>query len=94
MQVEKEVELLKKIIPDHIFGYDNETLAEVIGRMLVKSGKTLAVAESCTGGYISHLITSVPGSSAYFRGGITAYSNETKKNLLEVREDSLANLVQ
>ncbi len=90
MQVEKEVELLKKIIPDHIFGYDNETLAEVIGRMLVKSGKTLAVAESCTGGYISHLITSVPGSSAYFRGGITAYSNETKINLLKVREDSLA----
>ncbi len=89
MQVDKEVELLKEIIPDNIFGYNNETLAEVVGRLLQKSGKTLAVAESCTGGYISHLITSVPGSSSYFKGGITAYSNEIKKNLLDVKENSL-----
>jgi nicotinamide-nucleotide amidase len=88
-QVEKEIELLKKIIPEHIFGFDNETLSEVIGRKLRKNKKTLAVAESCTGGFISHLITSVPGSSDYFNGGITAYSNAIKQNSLSVSRSSL-----
>jgi len=84
-----EIEKLAQIIPDNIFGYDNETLAEVIGHLLKNSGKTLAVAESCTGGYISHLITSVPGSSVYYNGGVTAYSNSVKKKLLGVSETSL-----
>ena len=88
-QIQGEIERLKQIIPEHIFGFDNETLAEVIGRMLLEKGQTLAVAESCTGGYISHLITSVPGSSGWYRGGITAYSNEIKQNLLGVSADSL-----
>lgn len=88
-QVEDEIEKLKKIIPEHIFGYNNETLAEVIGRMLTKAEKTLAVAESCTGGYISHLITSVSGSSKYFNGSVTAYSNKIKQNILQVQESSL-----
>lgn len=88
-QVEQEIERLQKIIPEHIFGYNNETLAEVIGRMLAGASKTLAVAESCTGGYISHLITSIPGSSKYFNGSVTAYSNETKQNILQVQESSL-----
>jgi nicotinamide-nucleotide amidase len=88
-QVEQEIERLQKIIPEHIFGYNNETLAEVIGRMLAGASKTLAVAESCTGGYISHLITSIPGSSNYFKGSVTAYSNETKQSILRVRESSL-----
>jgi nicotinamide-nucleotide amidase len=83
-QVESEIERLKQIIPDHIFGFDNETLAEVIGRMLLEKGQTLAVAESCTGGYISHLITSVSGSSGWYKGGVTSYSNEIKQNLLGV----------
>ncbi len=89
-QVEKEVELLKKIIPEHIFGYDNETLADAIGQLLKNSGKKLAVAESCTGGFISHLITSVSGSSDYYNGGVTAYSNSVKMNLLGVKNESLA----
>jgi nicotinamide-nucleotide amidase len=88
-QVQLEIERLKKIIPDHIFGFDNETLAEVIGRVLLENGQTLAVAESCTGGYISHLITSVAGSSGWYKGGVTTYSNEMKQNLLGVSEDSL-----
>lgn len=88
-QVQAEIERLKQLIPDHIFGYDNETLAEVIGRILLENGQTLAVAESCTGGYISHLITSVSGSSNWYKGGITAYSNEIKQNLLGVSTDSL-----
>lgn len=88
-QVQLEIERLKQLIPDHIFGFDNETLAEVIGRALLEKGQTLAVAESCTGGYISHLITSVPGSSGWYKGGVTAYSNEIKQNLLGVSAESL-----
>lgn len=88
-QVQNEIERLKQLIPDHIFGYDNETLAEVIGRMLLEKGQTLAVAESCTGGYISHLITSVSGSSGWYKGGVTAYSNEIKQSLLGVSAESL-----
>ena len=57
--------------------------------MLTKSGKTLATAESCTGGYIAHLITSVPGSSRYFQGSLVSYSNDVKRDLLNVREDNL-----
>jgi nicotinamide-nucleotide amidase len=89
-EVEEQIQQLQQIIPDHIFGYDNETMAEVVGRLLKMRGKTLAVAESCTGGYISHLLTSVPGSSEYYKGGVTAYSNEVKKQLLGVNETSLA----
>lgn len=89
VQVQNEIERLQQIIPEHIFGFDNETLAEVIGRMLLEKDQTLAAAESCTGGYISHLITSVPGSSGWYKGGVTAYSNEIKQNLLGVSAESL-----
>ncbi len=57
---------LRKILPHEIFGTDNETIEIVVGKMLANRGKTISVAESCTGGYLSHLITSVPGSSNYF----------------------------
>jgi len=87
--VNAEIEKLRKIIPENIFGYDTDTLAGVIGGLLKENGKTLAVAESCTGGYISHLITSVPGSSDYFRGAITAYSNEIKGKMLGVKPKTL-----
>lgn len=87
--VEQEIEKLKKIIPSHIYGFNDETLAEVTGRLLREKGKTLAVAESCTGGYISHLITLVPGSSDYFLGSVTAYSNEVKEKILGVERKIL-----
>ena len=88
-QVESEIEKLREIIPENIFGYDADTLAGVIGKLLKENGKTLAVTESCTGGYISHLITSVSGSSTYFKGAITAYSNEIKEKMLEVKPKTL-----
>jgi nicotinamide-nucleotide amidase len=88
-QVEKEIQKLQQIIPDHIYGYNNETMAEVIGRILKQNGKTLAVAESCTGGYISHLITSVAGCSAFYNGSVTAYSNEIKEKILGVKTQTL-----
>jgi len=61
-----------------------------VGRRLRELGKTLAVAESCTGGLLASRITDVPGSSDYFLGGIVAYSNEVKKNLLGVPEEVLS----
>ena len=71
--VEAEVVKLHKIIPEAIYGYDTDTMAGVVGRMLTEKGQTLAVAESCTGGYISHLITSVAGSSDYYKGSVTSF---------------------
>ena len=87
--VETEIDKLKLIIPAYIFGYNNETMAEVIGRILKQNGKTLSVTESCTGGYISHLITSVAGSSQYYNGSVTAYSNEVKEQILGVSHKTL-----
>ncbi|NQU85064.1 MAG: competence/damage-inducible protein A [Mariniphaga sp.] len=89
--VEKEIEKLKLIIPKYIFGYDDDNLASVIGRYLVERNESLAITESCTGGYISHLITSVPGCSEYYKGSVTAYSNEVKQNILGVKKESLNN---
>ena len=86
-EIGKQVMELENIIPSYIFGFDDENLALIIGRLLVKSSKTMAVAESCTGGNIAHFITSNAGSSAYFKGGIVAYSNEIKVKLLEVASE-------
>lgn len=85
--VEAEIAKLQKIIPDQIYGFNYETMAEVIGRILKLNGKTLAVAESCTGGYISHLITSLPGCSTFYNGSVTAYSNLIKENILGVNPE-------
>jgi nicotinamide-nucleotide amidase len=87
--VEAEIAKLQKIIPDQIYGFNNETMAEVIGRILKLNGKTLAVAESCTGGYISHLITSLPGCSVFYNGSVTAYSNLIKENILGVNPEMI-----
>jgi nicotinamide-nucleotide amidase len=83
-EIDKQVNELLGILPDYVFGFDNDNLGQIIGRMLVKSSKTMAVAESCTGGNIAHQVTSNVGSSAYFKGGIVAYSNEIKTRLLGV----------
>lgn len=83
-EIDKQVKELLTIIPKYVFGFDDDNLTLVIGRMLAKNSKTMAVAESCTGGNISHFITSNPGSSAYFKGAVVAYSNEIKHKLLNV----------
>ena len=64
-------------------------LEVVVGEILRQRGLCLAVAESCTGGLISHLVTNVPGSSAYYLGGVTAYANEVKIHLLGVHPETL-----
>lgn len=72
-----------------IFGTDDELLEEVIGRILKERGLTLAVAESCTGGLISNMLTNISGSSAYFERDIVSYSNAAKVEILKVNEDTL-----
>ena len=67
----------------------DETLAVVVGNTLIKHGKTLGTAESCTGGYISHLLTAIPGSSRYFKGAIVSYDNQVKEGLLHVSSSTL-----
>ena len=84
-----ETEKLHKLIPHLIYGYDDELLEQVIGRLLIEKNASLSTAESCTGGYIAHLITSIAGSSAYFKGSIVAYYNQVKENQLEVSATSL-----
>ncbi len=87
--LDQQFDLLKQQVAEYAFTDEDIELEEVVGRLLVKAGKTMATAESCTGGYISHLITSVPGSSRYFQGSLVSYSNDIKRDLLNVREDNL-----
>ncbi len=72
-----------------LYGVDDDSLAGVVGRSLTAAGLTLATAESCTGGLIGKLVTDVPGSSAYYRGGAVTYSNEEKQRQLGVSESTL-----
>jgi nicotinamide-nucleotide amidase len=81
---------LRAIGGQDLFGVDNDTLASVVGELLKAKGQTLAVAESCTGGGLGHLITTVSGSSAYFRGGVISYDNQIKIDLLGVNANDLA----
>jgi len=74
---------------EHLFGEDEDTLESVVGRLLKEQNRTLAVAESCTGGLIGERITRVPGSSVYFVGGVVSYSNALKERLLGVRKSLL-----
>lgn len=73
----------------HVFGEEDDTLQNLIGEILTNKGKTLALAESCTGGSIAQLITSVPGSSRYFIGSVVAYSNEVKIRQLGVSRQAI-----
>lgn len=83
-QINSEITKLKKVISEYIFGYDSDTLEEIIGNLLRNKNQTLSVAESSTGGNIAHIITSISGSSDYFKGGIIAYSNQIKNQLLNI----------
>lgn len=78
-----------KILGDIIFGKNEETLEAVVGNLLRSQGATIAVAESCTGGLITHRLTNVPGSSDYLERSIIAYSNKAKKDLLKVPATTL-----
>ncbi len=82
--VDREAEKLYSLLPELIFSEGARLLEEVIGLLLKERAQTLALAESCTGGYLSHLVTSVPGSSAYYIGGVVSYANAVKMEELGI----------
>jgi nicotinamide-nucleotide amidase len=83
-----EQEICARLRP-FIFAAGNQTMAGVLGERLREKSLTLAVAESCTGGLIGHLLTAVPGSSDYFMGGVVVYSNRAKVDLLQVAKETI-----
>ena len=83
-KVERKAEELDGLIHSYIYGKEDDTLEGVVGKLLTESNRTLSTAESCTGGYIAHLITSIAGSSRYFIGSVIAYSNSIKQQELQV----------
>ncbi len=85
--LEPIIEKLLDLIPQHVFGFDDITLEQSLGELLREKGLHLATAESCTGGKIASMITSVPGSSDYFAGSVVAYSNRIKTDILKVEKD-------
>ena len=80
---------LYKIIPDNIVGYEDASVQQLVHQLLTERGKTLAVAESCTGGTIASRFTAMAGSSAYFLAGVVAYANEAKRDILGVNYDDI-----
>ena len=88
-EVTEQVKRVEPLIKQYVFGYGDISLEEAIGRDLMAAHQTLALAESCTGGLIAHAITSVPGSSRYFRGGLIPYDNSLKVDPLGVSEETL-----
>lgn len=88
-EVEAQIASVLPIIDKFVYGYDEETLETAIGKLLKNAGKTLALAESCSGGYVSHLVTTVPGSSNYYQGAVVPYHNQFKENILGVRAETL-----
>lgn len=85
----KQTELLLASVKDYFMGFECDNLAETLGERLSENGKTVATAESCTGGNIAHLITLVAGSSRYYKGSVVSYANEVKEKVLGVRAGDL-----
>ncbi len=92
-EVEKELrpyfEKMMNIAKEYLVSDEDEGLEKVIGKILKAKGKTMGTAESCTGGYIAHLITAIPGSSVYYNGSVISYSYEAKENILGVKKETL-----
>ena len=88
-ELESITQKIKEIIPDHISSTKDVQLQQVISELLLKENATISTAESCTGGYLSHLITSIAGSSRYYKGSVISYANEVKAEILDVREQDL-----
>jgi nicotinamide-nucleotide amidase len=83
--------IVQKNLGENIFGFDDDELEEVVVRLLTERKKTLALAESCTGGCIAQRVTDVPGASAVFPGGLVSYANSAKEKFLGVRAETLVN---
>lgn len=83
------IDQLYEFIGDYVYGYDNDTLEEVVGKLLINKSLKVATAESCTGGTISKMLTSISGSSGYFKGGVVAYANAVKCGILNVKPETI-----
>jgi len=88
--LQEQFDNLKKLVSEWMVIDEDVSLQEAIGRLLKQKNETVSTAESCTGGYIAHLITSIPGSSNYFKGSVVSYSNEIKEKVLHVNSQTLA----
>lgn len=89
-EMDRLTEIITKRFGRKIYSIDDKSISEVVAALLRERGKTIALGESCTGGLIAKMLTDIPGSSKYFRGGIVAYSNEAKGELLGVDAEKLA----
>ncbi len=89
-EVQGQFDQLKKLTAEWMVIDDDLSLQQAIGKLLKKENKTVTTAESCTGGYIAHLITSIPGSSEYYKGSVVSYANEVKENILHVSAETLS----
>ena len=87
--LKEQIRKLQVVAGKYIYGYDKDLFEAAVGKILAANHKTIATAESCTGGYISHLITSVAGSSKYFKGSVISYADETKQSVLNVKSETL-----
>lgn len=88
-ELNEQLTKLKGLLGNAIVSFKDETLQEILGTRLFELGLTVGTAESCTGGCIAHLITLIPGSSRYFKGSVVTYSNEIKRNILNISTSSL-----
>jgi nicotinamide-nucleotide amidase len=88
-RVQEKLEEVLPLINEYVYGYDEDTLEKVVGTLLISKNATLATAESCTGGMIAQMLTSVAGSSAYYLGSVVAYANEVKIAQLGLTTDVL-----
>lgn len=88
-KIDRKVMELLQIIPNYIYGFDDLPLEKAVGDLLLENQLTVSTAESCTGGYLAHLITSIPGSSSYYFGSILSYANEIKQQELGVQQSDL-----
>lgn len=89
-KIERQIGRLKTLLGDLIYSEQDDCLENAVGRMLKSAGKTVSAAESCTGGEIAHLLTTIPGSSAYFLGSVTSYAVSVKEKVLGVRPETIA----
>lgn len=88
-EIDQHFEGFKEKVKDYLVIDEDLPMEQVVARMLKESGKTLSTAESCTGGYIAHIMTSHPGSSVYFTGSVVSYANRIKESILHVPEETL-----